>query len=152
MTKRRSSTSKPHKQVLAKVNAYVDEGIKDLVEILNSFQGVSTYESCQRSVDNFAYVCFTYGECVCIRRKCSLNDLRKLTRFVDRLAKSYSKLAFDKNRASATTANLSGVGVSLDIFIDWEGKMDSPNIKLHIPYKLLKQVTDIFCLLKSEFG
>lgn len=51
-----------HRQVEAKVNAYVDEGIAPLVEALSSISGLVTIESCQRSVEGQAFVYFVYGE------------------------------------------------------------------------------------------
>lgn len=43
-----SEQTQPHKQVIAKVNSYVDEGIKELVELLNTFNNIQTFESCHR--------------------------------------------------------------------------------------------------------
>jgi len=37
----------PHNEVVIKVNAYVDEGIKDVVRVLNRFDGWMTWDSCQ---------------------------------------------------------------------------------------------------------
>jgi hypothetical protein len=142
--------SKPHKQVIAKVNAYVDEGIKELVEILNTLDGVCTFESCQKDKDNFAYIDFVYGLNSYNRRQCNKKDLMEIVEFVDRLAKSYSKIATKKNNALATENYQTGF--SIEIFIDWIGKMDTPLIKLRIPYRLLKQVTDIFLHLKKGLG
>lgn len=39
-----------HKQVLIQVWAYVDEGIAELVEYLNSIPGITTHASCQGSI------------------------------------------------------------------------------------------------------
>jgi len=36
----------PHKQVPAKVTVYVDEGIKELIEVLNTLDNVWALESC----------------------------------------------------------------------------------------------------------
>ena len=53
----------PHKQVWAKVNAPVDEGVAALVEALSAFPQLRTRESCE-SVDGkgTSWVCFTYGQ------------------------------------------------------------------------------------------
>jgi len=56
----------PHKQVMAKVNAPVDEGIIELIEVLGQFPGLQTIESCQGDVndpqgDTGAWVCFYFG-------------------------------------------------------------------------------------------
>lgn len=50
-----------HKQVWAKVNAHVDEGVAPLVEALSRFRGVRTLESCQGN-GNGASVWFVCGE------------------------------------------------------------------------------------------
>ena len=50
-----------HKQVSAKVTAYVDEGIKDLVEILNNIPNVCKLESCQGYNSEYAFVSLEYG-------------------------------------------------------------------------------------------
>ena len=50
--------NKPHKQVMAKVNNYVDEGIKDLVELLNTFDNVWSIGSCQGGDGESAFIDF----------------------------------------------------------------------------------------------
>ena len=50
-----------HKQTWAKVNASVDEGVKDLVEALSEFPPLQTVESCEDVGKGTAWVCFTYG-------------------------------------------------------------------------------------------
>jgi len=49
-----------HKQVPVKVTAYVDEGIKDLIELLNTFDGVQTTDSCEGNDSENAYVFMNY--------------------------------------------------------------------------------------------
>lgn len=51
-----------HKQTWARVNAPVDEEIKELVEALSSFPKLQTIESCQGDEQTGAWVCFWYGE------------------------------------------------------------------------------------------
>ena len=51
-----------HKQVPAKVTAYIDEGIKDLVELLNSFDGVWTMSSCEGNTEDDALITLYFGE------------------------------------------------------------------------------------------
>ena len=53
---------KPHKQVLAKVNAYVDEDIRELVEVLNRLDKVWTFQSCQEWTNNRGFVMLNYGD------------------------------------------------------------------------------------------
>ncbi len=50
-----------HRDVPVKVNAWVDEGIADLVSALSEFDGIVTLESCQGGSQSGAWVCFRYG-------------------------------------------------------------------------------------------
>jgi len=50
-----------HKQKWTKVNAPVDEGIKDLVDALSAFPKLQTIESCIGNKNNPAWVSFWYG-------------------------------------------------------------------------------------------
>ena len=44
----RSNTPQtPHREVMVKVNAYVDERIAPLVQLLNSINGMMTWDSCE---------------------------------------------------------------------------------------------------------
>ena len=52
-----------HREVPVKVNAWVDEGIADLVSALSEIEGLVTLESCQGDKDgNDAFVVFRYGD------------------------------------------------------------------------------------------
>jgi hypothetical protein len=52
--------AKPHKGIVVKVNAVVDEGIAPLVLALNEIPCVYTIDSCQGRQDKPAYVYFRY--------------------------------------------------------------------------------------------
>lgn len=52
-----------HREVPVKVNAWVDEGIADLVSALSQLEGLVTLESCQGTPGtNDAFVVFRYGD------------------------------------------------------------------------------------------
>ncbi len=52
-----------HREVPVKVNAWVDEGIADLVSALSELDGLVTLESCQGDVgEREAFVIFQYGD------------------------------------------------------------------------------------------
>jgi hypothetical protein len=51
---------KSHNQICIKVNAFVDEGIGELVTVLNKIEGLQTIQSCQDN-EEFGYVFFEYG-------------------------------------------------------------------------------------------
>lgn len=139
--------SKSHRQVIAKVNAYIDESIKELVETLNTFDKVCTFNSCQRDQNNLACVDCTYGQEGWDRRRLNQRDFVEMAKFVDKLAKAYSRVAKDNNNPEAGLE----AGLSMEIFMDWNGKMDSPTIQLRIPYRNVKKVTSLFSRLRSEF-
>jgi hypothetical protein len=50
-----------HREVPVKVNAWVDEGIADLVSALSEIDGLVTLESCQGDSGCSAFVIFQYG-------------------------------------------------------------------------------------------
>lgn len=52
-----------HREVPVKVNAWVDEGIADLVSALSQLDGLVTLESCQGDAGEYdAFVVFRYGD------------------------------------------------------------------------------------------
>jgi len=52
-----------HREVPVKVNAWVDEGIADLVSALSQIEGLVTLESCQGDAgERDAFVVFRYGD------------------------------------------------------------------------------------------
>lgn len=52
-----------HREVPVKVNAWVDEGIADLVSVLSELEGLVTLESCQGDGgEHDAFVVFRYGD------------------------------------------------------------------------------------------
>ena len=52
-----------HREIPIKVNAWVDEGIADLVAALSEIEGLVTLESCQGDKGgNDAFVVFRYGD------------------------------------------------------------------------------------------
>ncbi|MFC1846162.1 transposase [Chloroflexota bacterium] len=76
------SQSKRHKQVTVKVTAYVDEGIKELVEVLNAIPGVCTIESCEGYDSRPACVSLDYGTDYNNNDKF---DIHALVEFADKL-------------------------------------------------------------------
>lgn len=49
----------PHTEVPVRVNAWVDQGVAELVAALNDLPGVLTLDSCECGADGDAYVFFT---------------------------------------------------------------------------------------------
>jgi hypothetical protein len=59
---RSDSPQTPHREVLMKVNAYVDERIAPLVQLLNSINGMMTWDSCEgEPLHNPATLCLCPG-------------------------------------------------------------------------------------------
>jgi hypothetical protein len=57
-----------HPQRWIKVNAPVDEGVSEIVEILNSVEGLETLQSCQghpAELDGYVYFCFGNWTVLC---------------------------------------------------------------------------------------
>ena len=52
-----------HRQVWVKVNARVDEGMAEIIRLLNTIPGLQTLDSCQGELNGRpAHVFFTYGD------------------------------------------------------------------------------------------
>lgn len=134
----------PHKQVPAKVTAFVDEGIKDLVELLNTFENISTWESCEgRKGKRLAFVSMDYGDWNGDYRK-AYNDGREfdeMTHFVIKLVQLVAKY---------TRGSISG-GYEMDISIKWQGDKRFPVIFIEMPPSCIKKITDIISLVRAEF-
>jgi len=125
----------PHKQVPAKVTALVDEGIKDLVEILNTFDGVRTFESCQGYSGDLASIYADYGE-ECRKPFEDGNHLDSLTHFVNKLVKSVRKY---------------GVMNNVDMSVTWMGTRGFPVIHITIPRNNIDEVAKIISLAHAKF-
>ncbi len=81
-----SGKTQPHKQIPVNVTAYVDEGIKDLVELLNTFDSVWSSESCQGYSNDMVCIVLHYG---------ALGDYEPIRtmEFVEKLAKAIKQVA-----------------------------------------------------------
>jgi hypothetical protein len=70
-----------HRQIWTKVNAPVDEGVAELVSLLNSFPNVQTVESCQGTDKSAACVWFLCGKPADLQNF-DKNNWREIARFV----------------------------------------------------------------------
>ena len=75
----------PHKQVPCKVTAYVDEGIKEFVELINTFNGVWTFASCEGRNSEYAEIHLYYGTISKGGYKASANFANKLAQVLNPL-------------------------------------------------------------------
>lgn len=126
-----------HKQVPCKVATYVDEGIKELVEVLNTFDKVSTFESCQGQSSKLAYVYMEYGE--------DESNFEEVATFVYRLASILARIA------------RKGIGISpepiydMKLSIEWWGDKKRPFISIEFPSTCVKEITNIFAYVRRVF-
>lgn len=123
---------KPHKQVSCKVTAYVDEGIKELVELLNTFDKVSTIESCQGNQKNKedAFVYIQYGQI-------SSNGYKASATFAKKLKKTLIEDEFDF--------------LTPTVSLEWLGTRISPIVILEIHPGEIKNVVNLLSSKKSAF-
>jgi len=126
-----------HKQVPCKVTTYVDEKIKELVEILNTFDGVSTFESCQGRNGKLAYVYMEYGE--------NEFNFEEVAGFAYRLASILARIA------------KKGIGISpepiydVNLSIEWWGDKKRPFVSIKFPPAHIKEITNIFADVQRVF-
>jgi len=125
----------PHKQVPTKVIAYVDEGIKELVEILNNFDSVWTSESCQGYSGEMTSIVLHYG----VLRD---YDPIKTVLFVEKLAKAIREVAIQE---------MGLICHSIWLSLEWVGDMRIPSIVIKCAQADIKEVTKVFCYVRKKF-
>ena len=122
-----------HKQVPCKVTAYVDEGIKELVELLNQIDGVSTFESCQgKPGKRLAFVYMAYGD----------NNSEGLIRFASELSKAFARYTKDSIDTGGYLSNIS---------VEWQGDKKFPFLSIEMPIHCIPEVTRLLSLFHSEY-
>ena len=117
------------KQVPAKVTAYVDEGIKELVERLNTFEGIYTYESCI-GYNEFTQV-WVEGDVI---------------KFAEKLATLLAKEIKQKN------LSLDSSEWELDFSIHWNADKGTPYLLVQFPNKRIDDVSNIFSHVRTVFA
>jgi len=125
-----------HKQVPGKVTAYVDEGIKKLAELLNTFDKVETFESCQGEDGRLAFVTLTYGESEGV-------SFGEMASFAQRFVGAFVGVT--------DASDTEPVGYSVSISMKWEGSKKHPFIVIDMPYNCIRVATKMFSRMKSEF-
>ncbi len=117
----------PHKQVPAKVTVYVDERIKDLVELINTFDGIYTYESCQ-GFDDYAQI-WIDGD---------------ILEFAEKIS---SILA---NDIEIKRLGIASAEYDVDISIHWEADKKRPYLLLQFPNKDIGSVVNILSHVRTR--
>ena len=126
-----------HKQIAAKVTAYVDIGIKELVELLNTFDNVWTFESCEGGHGEQAYICLYYGE----KGKTSFSKVAYFAHKVARLLSERIEHARD----------LIPSEYEVTLSIEWRGDKKHPFILIEMPSDSIREITNIFYDVRREF-
>jgi hypothetical protein len=134
------SSLQPHKQVPCKVTAYVDEGMKELIELLNMFDELSTFESCQGRRGKLAFVYMDYGNC-----NISYDDsvkLEQMVHFINRMAIAFARYTKDA---------IDGGGNWTNISLEWRGDKRFAFVSIEMPPCYIKEVTRLLSLFLAEY-
>ena len=118
-----------HKQVCVKVNAFVDEGIRPLVEVLNSIDSVITWDSCECDSEGLATLCLNCGQL-------GKTTICKLVLFVDKLRK-----ALDRSDCA-----------HVQITIEWAGVDLIPHAVLSMPASEIETATRVIYSEREWFS
>lgn len=119
----------PHKEVPAKVTIFVDEGIKELVELLNTFDGVSTIDSCQGGDGELASISLCCGN----PRESNLSDLVRCA----------SNLAAILAKSAEESEDVEGAAYSANVSLEWWGDKRHPFVKIEMPRDCIDGVTSV---------
>ena len=122
-----------HKQVIVKVNRYVDKDMKPLIEILNTLDKVWTCESCQRNGRNRGWVMLNYGD-EDTREEEVIRFAKKLVHSVKKQVERSVKLFPDRPFPLLSNSYIS---------IQWSGGY-SPFLYITFPADEIKEVTSAF--------
>lgn len=123
-----------HKQVLAKISPtitdYVDVKLKDLIELLNTFDGIETWESCQDIGGGWAEICMDYSH--------------DIFAFASKLASVFAK-----------KVEVSHIIVSPELLtklsIVWDEDKRKPYLLLTFPTRHTKHITNIISQARYLF-
>ncbi len=127
-----------HKQVPAKVTAYVDKGIKELVELLNTIPKVCTIESCEGSSTHWASVSLDYG----VDYDDNNYDIYALVEFADKLWNTIKDAEF-KGKVSAGTMEY------ITLSIEWHPRYH-PVLWINVGKQYIKDLVNILLPLCNE--
>lgn len=127
-----------HKQVPAKVTAYVDEGIKELVELLNMIPNVCTIESCEGDNSRPACVSLDYG----VDYDNNNCDIHALVEFTDKLWDTIKEAEF-KGKIPAGTMEY------ITLSIEWHPR-HYPMLWINVGKQYIKHLVNILLPLCNE--
>jgi len=135
----KNDSKNQHKQVPAKVTAYVDEGIKDLVELLNTIPNVCTIDSCEGSDRFTACVSLDYGIDYTNSDK---PNIHALVEFADTL---WGIIKDSEIQGKAPT----GISEVTSLSIEWHPRYN-PTILIEVRHKYIGDLVNILRPLCNE--
>lgn len=116
-----------HIQVPAKVTAFVDQNIAELVNILNEYDGVASFSSCEGGLAEPAHVYFRYG-------KAEITECLEIADFANKLVDILSDI-YDAS-----------------ISMRWEGDKKTPYLALTLPKDRINAVSKAMACHKNRFS
>jgi len=125
------------KEIFSKVKVYVDDGVKKLVELLNTFEMLSTFSSCQGGDTYYAHIYLEYGN---PDESDTDEYIRKMLAYISKLVKHFYEY---------TTREIGSLGYNTTISIQWEGSNERPFIAIDFPSEYIREITKVFSNLKT---
>ena len=132
-----------HRHVSANVRAFVDEGIKELVELLNAFDNICTYMSCEGGDGEYASIFLLYGTDEDVLYN-TWKEYLSLAAFAKRLADAITPVLVE-------SGGLKSPLYYLDMSIKWWDYKDCPRFIMEMPPCRLAEITQLFYKVKKEF-
>lgn len=152
MPKRDNKIHKVHKEVSAKITVYIDEGIKELVEIFNCFEYMTTVSSCEGTEGKLRG--HIYIECVYQEAKYSDNapyseiKIRSsglLAELAQRIFSAIHKYQFSDKKNRDYTDDLIG---EITLKLEWgadalNDRYFFPTLIFEFPHRRIRELTSI---------
>lgn len=132
-----------HRHVSANVRAFVDEEIKELIELLNTFDNVCTYMTCQDGAWGYAYIHLYYGTDEGALEN-TWKDYLALTIFAKKLADAISPVLEE-------TGGHESPLYSLRMSIKWWHHKECAHFIMEMPPSMIAEITRLFYKVKKEF-
>jgi hypothetical protein len=125
-----------HEQVPVKVTAFVDKGLCELIEVLNSFNGLWSSASCEGDDTTPASIQLRYGTSPDYRLTCvAANNLAKLV--AAELTRRDDAKLFDFN---------------ISISVQWCGNLLFPFILIELSHEHIQSGVRIFSSIRERFS
>ena len=132
-----------HRQVSVAVRSFVDEELKELIELLSTFDNVCTFKSCQGGDGESANIFLYYGTEVCFLQDTWETHLA-LSVFAKMLADAISQVMeqIGGNKSALHYLRMS---------IVWGNPQQCPLFMLEMPSFMIAKITELFHEVKRVF-